>query len=148
MAGYFKKRKRNAGPNKNEAKVSRGKEIESLGMSGNSLASRYPTVLRLSIKLNFLSRQGHVLGEDTRAFGPQDSCDFSAPCPGSCGVGDFNLAAKIASVVANRQPVFESKGVCQQRLFAGSNDVCGCQLSCRGEVSYAPIPAAAAPPEG
>jgi len=143
MPGYYKKRKRNVGPNKNEEKVSRSKQSEGLGGLTNSLGARYPSVARLTVRLQFLSPQQHLLGEETRVFNPQDGCDFSAPCPGRCGVGDFDLAAKISSIVSSGQAVSESNGVCQERLFAGSSDICDCRLQCHMEVAYQAAPDAA-----
>lgn len=143
MAGVYRKKRRITGPSKNEEKVSRGRQEEYLQRASNSLGARFPTVTRMTVRLDFLGPQGQSLSQETRAFAPSDSCSFSAPCPGTCGVGNFDLAAKIAAVVEAGEAVSEGAGVCQERLYAGSQAACGCQLRCRIEVSYKPQPAAA-----
>jgi hypothetical protein len=141
MQPYYKKKRKNTGPNKNEAKVMRSKEVERLGSSGNSLGARFPGVERLVVALQFLSSHQADLGAETRSFGPSDACNFAVPCPGPCGAGDFNLATKIESVITNRAPASEASGKCGQPLFAGSKDLCGCELKCRLTVTYRPLPA-------
>jgi hypothetical protein len=143
MAGYFKKRRRApAGPNKNERKVMRRVENEGRDRVAGTLRNHYPSAQKLSIRLLFLSPQHQTLGEETRAFEPDDSCDFALSCPGRCGVGSFNLQAKVDSVVTNRQAVSESSGKCQEPLYGGSPEICGCELRCKMEVVYLPEDAA------
>ena len=142
MAGVYRKKRRHAGPSKNEEKVSRSKEAEFLNRASNSLGARFPSVVRMTVRLDFLGPQQQLLSQETRAFGPGDPCEFSAPCPGTCGVGNFDLAAKIAKVIEAGEAVSESSGVCQERLFAGSAAACNCQLRCRVEIVYQPQPAA------
>ena len=146
MAGFYRKKKRNTGPSKNDEKVQRSKEAERLSGSGNSLGARYPSLQGLSIRLEFLSPHGASLGEETRSFKPNDACDFAAPCPGQCGVGDFDLVKKIDAMVAAGQPVLEASGKCVQPLFAGSKELCGCELRCRAAAEYKPKPAEAPAP--
>ena len=148
MAGYFKKRKGPSGPNKNEQKVMRSREQQSRGRS--TLSSRFSTVRKITVKLDFLSPQQHVLGQEARTFGSDDACDFTVSCPGQCGVGAFNLAAKVEQLVTVRQAACDTGGKCQEPLYAGAASVCGCELKCRIEVEYLPeaaepAPAASAP---
>lgn len=143
MPGYFKKRRRpRAGPNKNEEKVLRRKELEGRERAAGTLQERYPSVERLSIQLVFLSPQHQTLEQDTRVFGQSDPCDFQVSCPGRCGVGSFNLEAKINKVVTDRQTTSESSGKCQEPLYGGSSDLCGCELRCKMEIDYLPDPVA------
>ncbi|MBI4425050.1 MAG: hypothetical protein HY554_15060 [Elusimicrobia bacterium] len=142
MARFFKKRRPKGGPSKNEEKVTRSREAAARERSMSRLADRFPQVERLSVQLDLVSPQNHPLAErQTRVFRPEDACDFSVPCPGRCGHGSFDLAAKLESVVETRQPLSESSGTCQEPLYAGSPDVCGVRLNCRIEVAYAPEPA-------
>jgi hypothetical protein len=136
MAGFFKKRSAAPGPNKNEAKVMRGRESAAQARSTASLASRFPNVSRLSIHLEFVSNHGALLGDETRSFGAQDGCKFVAPCPGQCGVGSFDLNAKIEAVLGSHQSKAEASGTCQEPLYAGSPDLCGTILKCRIDASY------------
>ena len=138
MNGTYRKRRRNTGPSKNEEKVSRSKQIENRNRSSNSLGARYPLVSQLTICLDFLGPQQQVLGQEKRVFSSLDICNFSTPCPGKCGVGEFDLAAKIDLVIAAHELVSESSGVCQERLYVGSRDICGCQLKCRLDIVYLP----------
>ncbi len=140
MAGFYKKKKRSTGPSKNDEKVQRGRDAERMSGSGNSLGSRFPTVSSLSLKLVFLSPHGAALGEEDRAFKPNDACDLAAACPGQCGVGDFDLAKKIDAMVANGQPVLEASGKCVQPIYAGAKELCGTELRLRAVAEYKPAP--------
>jgi hypothetical protein len=139
MAGYFK-RKHRPGPSKNELKVQRGIAAEDRARNTRFLKDLYPSVQRLSIQLEFISREGQPFDQQKRDFGPSSPCDFAVPCPGRCGVGSFDLAAKVALVVESKQAVSESTGICQEPLFAGATEVCGFQLRCRIEIAYFPEP--------
>ena len=137
MARYFKKR-RPVGPSKNEEKLQRSREAEARERSLGRLADTFPQVTRLSVQLELLSPQNAPLSErETRVFNPDDKCDFSVPCPGRCGQGSFNLAAKLQAVVEAHEPASQSSGTCQEPLYAGSPDVCGVRLNCQIEVRYA-----------
>lgn len=138
VATYYKKKRKNSGPNKNEEKVQRGKEAERLGAASNTLGARFPGVEKLVVTLQFLSSRQADLGSETRAFSPQDPCRFDVACPGPCGVGDFNLIDKIESVIAARLASSEASGQCEEPIFAGSQELCGCRLNCRLTVSYRP----------
>ncbi len=135
MARFFKKRRADAGPSKNELKARRGRDT-----GGPSLAARYPSVQKLEVRLEFLGAQAQVLEQESRAFGPGDECRFTAACPGRCGAGRFDLAAKIDAVVAARQTASESRGLCQEPLYAGSPENCGCELRCSIQAEYIPEP--------
>ena len=136
MARYFKKR-RPVGPSKNEEKIQRLRQAEERERSVARLVDQFPTVTRLSVQLDLLSPQQHPLAErETRVYKPEDRCDFSVPCPGRCGQGTFNVAAKVAAIVEARETVSESSGICQEPLYAGSTEVCGVRLVCRVEAAY------------
>lgn len=139
MAGFHKKR-RIVGPSKNELKLQRGEAEERRARSAGTIAQRFPQVERLTITLSFLSPQSAPLGDEKRVFKTSDAPDFSAPCPGRCGGGKFDLEGKVSAVLDARQPVAEATGVCQQPLYAGSPDVCGARLQCKIEATYLPEP--------
>ena len=105
MNGSYRKKRRKVGPSKNDEKVGRAKAMERMSSPGNSLSARFPGVTRLVVRLTFVSRQHQLLSEETRTFGPRDACDFTAPCPGNCGVGDFDLGGKITAVITARESV-------------------------------------------
>lgn len=136
MPGIYRKKKRNTGPSKNEEKVERARQAKNLLGSGNSLGSRYPQARSLTVVLTFSGPQGQPFGQETRTFNPQDPCDFAVPCPGRCGVGSFDLAGKIDAVMTAQEPESKASGVCQEVLFAGAADVCGCKLDCAISVAY------------
>lgn len=143
MAQFFKKRRGPQGPNKNEQKVRRGQEASDRARRNGVLSQNLPSVERLCVQLDFLGAQNQPIDQQSRVFGPTDVCDFSVSCPGRCGTGAFDLAAKIQAVVEARQTLSESSGLCKVPLFAGSPDACGLQLKCRIEVRYFPEPVAA-----
>ncbi|MDE2038810.1 MAG: hypothetical protein KGO96_07945 [Elusimicrobia bacterium] len=134
MPGIYRKKRRQKGPSKNEEKVERARQAEAIARPANSLASRFPTLRALTVTLSFTGAQGQTLGEETRRYGPQDPCDFSVPCPGLCGVGSFDLAAKIEQIAAAGETDSESNGVCQEILQTGGS--CACALKCRVQASY------------
>ena len=138
MAGFFKKRRGRSGPNKNEKKVRRAHEAANADRAAGLVGVRYPGIERLSVQLVFLDSRQNVLAQETRTFDSRDACNFSVNCPGRCGVGSFDLAAKIDLVVAAKETLSESSGKCQKPLYLGSPEACGCELKCKLEISYFP----------
>jgi hypothetical protein len=139
MPGYFKKRRRTpAGPNKNEQKVQRRLQSENREQSADTLQGRYATVQQLSIHLVLLTPQHQTLNEEKRVYGAEDVIDLAVPCAGRCGAGSFNLQAKVDSVIGSRQTVSDSSGKCQEPLYGGSSEICGCELKCKMEIVYTP----------
>jgi len=139
MPGYFKKRRKAApGPNKNEQKVLRRRELENRDRVAGTLGNRFPSVERLSIELVFLSPQQQTLDRQSRSFEAADVCDFGVSCPGRCGVGSFNLEAKVEKVVTAGEASSESSGKCQEPMYGGSGEVCSCELRCKMSVTYLP----------
>jgi hypothetical protein len=105
--------------------------------SGNGrLGLMYPPVSTLNIRMEFVSPEGHSLSSEDRQFSPSDLVDFSAPCQGRCGNGRMDLEGKISQIVNAGQTTCETRGVCQELLYAGANDVCGCELRCVIKVAY------------
>ncbi|MBI4248277.1 MAG: hypothetical protein HY611_02150 [Elusimicrobia bacterium] len=134
------KRRRHAAVNKNEQKVlRRGREAQ----GGSPLGEIYPGVSRLTLKLRFLSQRQEVVSEQTRDYGPADEVDFSCACPGSCGVGNFDLTEMVQTRIAAHEPSAEVNMPCKAESF-GSPAPCGYSLQCGIEVRYS-IPDPAAP---
>lgn len=144
MARFFKKRRKNAGPNKNEEKVQRAADALSRESAGGVLGARFPFVKRLKIALQFLSPQQQLLEEKVMDIKANDPYRFDAACPGRCGNGRFDFSEAVANAVNRRRNLTESGGVCPQPLFAGAAQTCGCQAKCRIEIDFLPLPAAPA----
>lgn len=136
MAGFFKRRRAPAGPNKNQQKVLRGQETDRLEKSLESLTRRHPSLEKLVISVEFYSAQNHLLDQQTRAFGPEDGCDFIFPCSGECGTGAINLGSAIDQLVAANQSYLETAVKCQERLYAGPRNICGCEIRYKIDASY------------
>ena len=143
MAGYFKKRKGPQGPNKNEEKVLRAQKAESQARLTQALGARFPSLKRLKIQLTLLDHRQNVLEEKTLNLGPLDRPVFTQDCPGRCGHGVFDFGAKMAALAAAATPLYEGAVKCQEPLYAGASETCGCELRCRAELEFAPAEAPA-----
>jgi len=144
MARYFKKRRKNSGPNKNEEKVQRAADAQSRESSGGVLGARFPFVKHLKITLQFFTAQQQLLDEKVMDIKANDPYRFDAGCPGRCGNGHFDFSEAVANAVNRRRPLTESGGTCAQPLFAGSTQTCGCVAKCRIELDFLPLPVAPA----
>lgn len=130
----FKKRRR-PGPSKNQKKVQRRQVEQREARGGSLLKELHPEVTGLTIHLSYMSPQAELVSEETRRFGPADSTDFSCACPGTCGVGAFDLREKIGAVIETRESMSESSGKCETERFGGI-EPCGYVLKCKIEVQY------------
>lgn len=136
---FRKKRRGVAGPNKNQKKVLSNLRAARPTSEGETLAGKFPAVESLTLRLDFTTPQRQALDGETKAFGPSDACDFTAPCPGRCGgYGVFDFTPAFTSAIARREASAEAHGTCQQPIFAGSPEGCGMQLACRIAVVYRP----------
>mgnify|MGYP001590435103 CR=1 FL=1 len=140
MARYFRKRRKNQGPNKNEEKVQRAEDARNQERSGG-MGTRFPAVKQLRIHLAFMSAQKHILEEKDFNLGPADACVVTAACPGRCGSGSFDFTEKLIQAVQARQAVSECGAKCPLPIYAGSAEACGCEVRCRMDVDYFPAPA-------
>lgn len=137
MPFYKKRRRAPAGPNKNEKKVMRGQADARIARTAGVLGQRFPSLQALTIQLDFITPQQQLMDQQSRAYGPEDVCDFQAACPGRCnGQGSFDLAGKIESTINSRQENAQAAGTCQEPLYPGSPERCGMQLRCRIEAAY------------
>jgi len=140
MARYFKKRRKNSGPNKNEEKVQRAADARNRESSGGALGVRFPFVKRLKVTLQFFTAQQQLLDEKVLDLKASDPYRFDVACPGRCGTGNFDFSEAVANAVAKRQTLAESGASCRDPLFAGSSETCGCQVKCRMELEHLPLP--------
>lgn len=130
---YFKK-KRKAGPSKNELKLARARQAEASERAAGALRANFPNVSRLEIALTFLSEQKTVLEERKLSLGPDDTCVFEAPCPGMCGTGSFDFSGKVAQTIESASDQAEGSALCGVSLPSGKP--CGCEAKARIAVSY------------
>ncbi len=140
MAGYFKKRRKSQGANKNEEKVQRAADARSRESSGATLQARYPSVRQLAFTLRFLTPQQQLLEEKALTLQANDACRWDASCPGRCGVGRFDFSEAVSRAIGQRQAVAEGSVSCREPLYAGAKDTCGCQAQYKIEVDYLPPP--------
>lgn len=136
MARYFKKRRPPA-ENKNEMKVQRRQDED---RRGTMLGQMYPNVGRLKVRLAFVTPRGEPAGEETRVIGQRDEANLSASCPGPCGVGTFNLGAKLASMVEAGETAADSSAKCQAERYGSVGEPCGYELRCHIDVEYSAQP--------
>jgi hypothetical protein len=107
----------------------------------------FPSVEKLTVRLTFLSPRGEPAGEESRQFGANDPIDLTAACPGSCGVGTFDLQTKVAAVLAAAEPASEASGKCQTPRYGSNSEPCGYELRCKIDAVYAPKPEPKPEPE-
>lgn len=136
MAGFFKKRRKNNGPSKNEEKVMRGERADAEKRMAGTLSSRFPGVKRLKVDAAFIDPRGVELDRKTISLGSNDPVALAFDCPGRCGRGSLVLSAAIEGGLQARRPVFETSVKCAEQMYAG--EVCGTEARCRAEVEYLP----------
>src|SRR5437016_4645303 len=90
----YRKRRISKSLNKNELRSLRNKPQDE-----RSLQSHFPTVDKITIDLEFLSREGHILLNERREFDADAPFDLVTPCPGRCGDGTMDLKSKVESAV-------------------------------------------------
>jgi hypothetical protein len=132
----IKKRRVPKSPNKNIIGIMRRQGQENQARGAGVLGARYGGVDQLQIQMQFVSREGHILGEEDRVFGANDTVNFTAHCPGRCGNGKTFLDEKINRLTGSHQTSSETMDVCKEMIHHGANEVCGCELRCKITVSY------------
>lgn len=134
MNTFRKKRRAKPGPSKNELKVMRGRQEAS---GGASLGQMLPTVRSLTVSLQFLTPQGHLLDESSETLKKDDEVEFVVDCPGRCGAGKFDFSQMIERAATERQPTLEVTVACSQPIYAGATETCGTSLRCRLGLEFA-----------
>lgn len=130
---YFKKR-RKAGPSKNELKLARARQAEASERAAGVVRSNFPSVQKLDIELTFLSEQGQVLEQQKISLGPDDPCVFEADCPGMCGSGSFDFSTKVEQTVLAHSEHSEGAALCPILLPSGKQ--CACQAKAVVDIRY------------
>lgn len=134
----FRKRRANAGPNKNEEKIRRGQEAESRARQAGVLRERFPGLSGLTLELTATHPQSGQSDRETRVIAADGACAFTVPCPGRCGRGTFDLTEMVTAAVEARRAEAQASAVCQEPFVPGLPDPCGYKLECRLEARYSP----------
>jgi hypothetical protein len=138
MPGFYRKKRRKAGPNKNQEKVQRGREAEAEAHAAGTLATRFPGVRGLKIRLTVTSPQGVVLDETEDLIGPNDPFIIEADCPGRCGSGSFDFAETVAQALTKLEEHGAAEIACPEHLYGGGPEACGSVAKCEFEAEFAP----------
>jgi hypothetical protein len=138
MPGFYRKKRRKAGPSKNEEKVQRGRDADDEARAAGTLASRFPTVRGVKVKITVTSPQGVVLDETDDLIGPNDAFQIAADCPGRCGSGSYDFAELVADSLTKLEEQGSTEKACQEPLYGGGPDICGCVAKCEFEAEFAP----------
>ena len=135
----FKNRRPVKALNKNQARLMKRAAEERQANSAGNLAERYPSVKQLDIQMEFVSREGDILGSSRRTIQPHQLINFMADCPGRCGNGRMDMGGVITQMITNRQASRDTKGLCREILLAGSTDTCNCELTAKITIQYEPL---------
>lgn len=138
MPGFYRKKKRKVGPSKNEEKVQRGREAEAEAHAAGTLATRFPGVRGVKIRIIITSPQGVVLDETDDLIGPNDPFIIEADCPGRCGSGNYDFAEHVAQSLTKLEEHGAAEASCAEPLYGGGPENCGCLAKCEFEAEFAP----------
>ena len=128
---FYRKKKRKAGPSKNDEKVRRAQTAEDNERAAGTLSTRYPSIRNLRVKVSIATPQGVVLEESEEVYGPNDAFVLEADCPGSCGSGHYDFAVLVTASLDAAQTRGSSQTVCQQASYSGAaGATCGCIAKC------------------
>lgn len=137
MPGFYRKKKRKVGPSKNDEKVQRGRDAEAEAQSAGTLASRFPGVRSLRVKITVTSPQGVVLEENEDQLDANDPFQIGADCPGRCGSGSYDFAEAVSAALSKREDSGAAEAVCAEPLYGGGPENCGCAAKCEFEADFA-----------
>lgn len=136
---FYRKKKRKAGPSKNDEKVRRAQNAEDHARAAGTLATRFPALRALRVKVSIATPQGVVLEESEETYGPNDLFFLEADCPGSCGSGTYDFAVLIGQSLENLQERGSSQIVCAEPSYSGAaGATCGCVAKCEFVADVAP----------
>lgn len=128
---FYRKKRRKAGPSKNDKKVSRAQTAEADERAAGTLSTRFPAVRGLKVKLSIATPQGVVLEETVENYGPNDAFVLEADCPGSCGSGNYDFAPLIIEALEQGRKAGSSQIICAEASYGGGpGGVCGCVAKC------------------
>lgn len=138
MPGFYRKKRRKAGPNKNQEKVQRGREAEAEAHAAGTLTTRFPSVRGVKIRITVTSPQGVVLEESEDLIGPNDPFIIEADCPGRCGSGSFDFAEVVAASLTKLEEQGSADIACAEQLYGGGPEACGSVAKVEFEAEFAP----------
>ena len=128
---FYRKKRRKAGPSKNDKKVSRAQTLEDNERAAGTLSSRFPTLRALRVKVSIATPQGVVLEESEETYSPNDPLILEADCPGSCGSGSYDFAALITGPLERREERGTAQIICAETSYSGAAGAqCGCIAKC------------------
>ena len=136
---FYRKKRRKAGPSKNEKKVGRAQTAEDNERAAGTLSSRFPTLRALRVKVSIATPQGVVLEESEESFGPNDPLILEADCPGSCGSGAYDFATLISPALERQEERGASQIICAEASYSGAAGAqCGCIAKCEFTAEVTP----------
>ena len=136
---FYRKKRRKAGPSKNDEKVRRAQTAEDNERAAGTLSTRFPTLRALRVKVSIATPQGVVLEESEETFGPNDPLILEADCPGSCGSGSYDFGALIAQSLENLQERGSAQVICAEPSYSGAaSATCGCIAKCEFTAEVVP----------
>jgi hypothetical protein len=128
---FYRKKRRKAGPSKNDEKVRRAQTAGDQERAAGTLSSRFPALRSLKVKVSIATPQGVVLEESEETYGPNDAFVLEADCPGSCGSGSYDFAILISQALEGLQSRGANQIVCAEPSYSGAaGAVCGCIAKC------------------
>jgi hypothetical protein len=138
MPGFYRKKRRKVGPNKNQEKVQRGREAEAEAHAAGTLSSRFPGVRGLKVRLTVTSPQGVVLDESDDQIGPNDPFLIGVDCPGRCGSGSFDFSELVGQSLSRLEERGEAQLTCAEPLYGGGPEACSSVAKVEFEAEFAP----------
>ncbi len=136
---FYRKKRRKAGPSKNDEKVRRAQTAEDHERAAGTVSTRFPALRSLRVKVSIATPQGVVLEESEETYGPNDPFFLEADCPGSCGSGAYDFAVLIAQSLENLQERGAAQIICAEPSYSGAaGAVCGCVAKCEFIAEVAP----------
>lgn len=136
---FYRKKRRKAGPSKNEKKVGRQQNAEDQERAAGTISTRFPAVRALRVKVSIATPQGVVLEESEETYGPNDPFYLEADCPGSCGSGSYDFAGLIAQSIESMQERGSAQIICAEPSYSGAaGATCGCIAKCEFTAERAP----------
>ena len=128
---FYRKKRRKAGPSKNDEKVRRAQTAEAQEQAAGTVATRFPGMRSLKVRLSVATPQGVVLQDDEKTYGPQEPFVFEADCPGSCGSGFYDFAPLIAAALQAGDRRGQTQLICAEASYGGGpGGACGCVARC------------------
>jgi hypothetical protein len=127
-APSYRKRRPNAGPNKNELKISRGEAVIRDRERAGTLRQRFPDVQKLDLKYRMLTPEDAVLEDSRKTWGLDDPLQLDIPCQGGCGNGVFLVTEAAIALLSSPRDHHEGLAVCQGTSYKDARLPCGTRL--------------------